>query len=249
MGGNSVTITVGSLFSGIGGLELGLERAGMSVVWQVEIDDYCRRVLTKHWPDVPKFIDVREVGAHNLEYVDVICGGFPCQDVSLAGTQAGLAGERSGLWHEFARVIREIRPRFVLVENVAALLSNGFGVVLSELATNGYDAEWDVLPAGYFGAPHRRERVFLLAHSHESDGQARVGSESQRARPIFAGRDCPGFPIWLQTTAESHRVDDGIPARIYEARVGALGNAVVPQVAEYIGRLIVQADSRLEGAA
>lgn len=132
-----MTLTVGSLFSGIGGLELGLERAGMRTVWQVEQNEYCRKVLAKHWPDVQRFIDVREVGAHNLPPVDLICGGFPCQDISNAGTMEGLAGERSGLWSEYARIVRELRPRYVVVENVSALLARGIGCVLGDLAGLG----------------------------------------------------------------------------------------------------------------
>ncbi len=158
-------LTIGSLFSGIGGLDLGLERAGMTVKWQVEIDPYCRRVLAKHWPNVERFEDVRLVGAHNLARVDLICGGFPCQDISNAGKRAGIDGERSGLWSEFHRIICELRPQLVLVENVAALLVRGMGRVLGDLAESGYDAEWDCIPAAAVGAPHIRNRVFILAHA------------------------------------------------------------------------------------
>lgn len=156
--------TFGSLFSGIGGLDLGLERAGWSCAWQVEIDPFCRRILARHWPAVPRHRDVRAVGAAELQRVDLIAGGFPCQDVSVAGKQAGLAGARSGLWFEYARIVRELRPRFVLVENVPGLAGNGLGDVLGSLASLGYDAEWDVLPAAAFGAPHLRERIYLVAY-------------------------------------------------------------------------------------
>jgi site-specific DNA-cytosine methylase len=122
--------TFGSLFAGIGGMDLGLERAGLTCRWQVEIDPYCRKVLAKHWPDVPKLEDVRDAGAHNLQPVGLIAGGFPCQDISNAGKRAGIDGERSGLWSEYARIIRELRPRYVLVENVSALLARGFERVL-----------------------------------------------------------------------------------------------------------------------
>src|SRR4051812_10602658 len=127
-------LTFGSLFAGIGGIDLGLERAGMQCKWQVEINDYATRVLAKHWPDVHRERDVRACGAHNLTTVDLICGGFPCQDISYAGKGAGLAGRRSGLWFEYARIIRELEPRYVLVENVAALLDRGMGDVLGSLA-------------------------------------------------------------------------------------------------------------------
>lgn len=157
-------VRLGSLFSGIGGLDLGVEHAtGAHTVWQVEADAWCRSVLARHWPDARRYDDICTVG-DELESVDIIAGGFPCQDVSVAGKRAGLAnGERSGLWREFARIIRMVRPRFVFVENVAGLLSLDFGCVLGDLAALGFNAEWTVLRASDAGAPHRRERVFVLA--------------------------------------------------------------------------------------
>ena len=222
-------LTVGSLFSGIGGIDLGLERTGRyTIAWQIELDDYCQRVLAKHWPDTPRFRDVRDCGAHNLPPVDLLCGGFPCPDLSLAGKRAGIDGRRSGLWYEFARLIGELRPRFVLIENVYGLLCGGawvpldrcscdrqrseddagmvcawcggslgdepasvyrswMGVVLGDLAARGYDAQWQVLPAAAVGAPHLRERVFLVAYAcgdgrrwwqHESQPESQGGSPS-----------------------------------------------------------------------
>ncbi len=156
-------LTVGSLFAGIGGFDLGLERTGgFEVRWQCEIDDYCRRVLAKHWPDVKRYGDIRELA--DVERVDVLCGGFPCQDISNAGKRAGIDGERSGLWSEYVRIIRMVRPRYVLVENVAALLNRGMERVLGELSESGYDAEWDIISASAVGAPHRRERVWIIAY-------------------------------------------------------------------------------------
>jgi DNA (cytosine-5)-methyltransferase 1 len=161
-------VTFGELFAGIGGFSLGLERAGMTCKWQVEIDPYARAVLNKHWPDVRRHDDVRtfpptHTHTHTQDFsVDLICGGFPCQDISVAGKGAGLAGARSGLWHEFARIIGELRPRYVIVENVAALLTRGMGTVLGDLSSLGYDAEWHVIPASAVGAPHRRERVWIV---------------------------------------------------------------------------------------
>ena len=167
---------VGSLFSGIGGLDLGLEWAGMEVVWQVEIDDWCRSLLGKRFPNVAQYADIKE--CRNMPSVDLICGGFPCQDVSLAGKRKGLRdGTRTGLWQEMARIIREVGPRWVLAENVPGLLSavgvdgqrgEAFGTVLRDLDKMGYDAEWCVLSAGALGAPHRRERVFVVAWRRES---------------------------------------------------------------------------------
>ena len=146
------------LFSGIGGFSLGLERSGgFKTVAFCEIEPFCRRVLAKYWPDVPCYDDIRTLTAERLAAdgvgVDAVCGGFPCQDISVAGKGAGIAGERSGLWREYARIIGELRPRFVIVENVAALLGRGLGDVLGDLAALGYDAEWHCIPASAVGAP------------------------------------------------------------------------------------------------
>ena len=176
---------IGSLFSGIGGLELGLEWAGVGrTVWQVERDSYCRQVLAHHWPEAQRFDDVCTVGAHNLPPVDVMCGGFPCQDISYAGKGAGLAGARSGLWYEYARIVGELEPRFVVVENVSALLTRGIDAVLGTLADLGYNAEWSTLRASDVGAPHRRERVFIVAYAAElfSDGGGVHGRGVRQAR-------------------------------------------------------------------
>jgi DNA (cytosine-5)-methyltransferase 1 len=178
---------IGSLFSGIGGLELGLEAAlGARTVWQVEQDAYCKQVLARHWPDAVRYDDVRAVGAHNLEPVDLVCGGFPCQDISTAGRGAGLAGARSGLWFEFARIVGELRPRFVVVENVAALVGRGLDVVVGELSARGYDSLWFPLRASDVGAPHRRERLFIVAHTASGE-LVRVGRERTRLGTAIAG--------------------------------------------------------------
>lgn len=163
-GGESV-LTFGSLFSGIGGLDLGLERAGWTCKWQVEIDPYCRQVLDRHWPSIPKYGDIRELTGNELDRVDLLAGGFPCQDLSLAGKGAGLAGERSGLWFEYLRLICTLRPRWVFVENVPGLFVRGIDTVLGGLAEAGYDATWFCLQAADVGAPHRRERVIILAYA------------------------------------------------------------------------------------
>jgi DNA (cytosine-5)-methyltransferase 1 len=196
-----MTFRIGSLFSGIGGLELGLERAtGGHVVWQVERDAWCRRVLAKHWPKAERFDDVCTVGAASLAPVDVICGGFPCQDISFAGKGAGLDGERSGLWYEYARIVRELRPRIVVVENVAALLVRGLDAVLGTLASLGYDAAWDCVPAASVGAPHRRDRLFVVAwrnladaglHGRDGDAERDGGTVGGR-KAVLEGRDALG---------------------------------------------------------
>jgi len=238
-------LTHGSLFAGIGGFDLGFERAGIQSVWQVEIDEYCRSVLAKHWPSVQRFSDIRTVGKTNLASVDVISGGFPCQDVSRAGLGAGLEGERSGLWREMYRVICELRPRVIVVENVAALLDGEIGDVLRDLAAAGYDAEWRVLRASDFGAPHTRERVWIVAYPNKKYGQAWLGTEQDWTQQILTGchREC--LPIWLQTADRFIGMDDGVSAEIYRQRVGSLGNAIVPQIAEWIGRRIVEQNNAL----
>lgn len=268
-----MTLTFGSLFAGIGGMDLGLERAGMQCRWQVEIDDYATKVLAKHWPTVPRFRDVRDVGAGCLERVDLIAGGFPCQDISVAGKGAGIAGKRSWLWAEYARIIGELRPRFVLVENVPALRSRGLGRVLGDLASLGYDTEWDCIPAAAVGAPHLRDRIWIVAYASGSRDRALAGSVYGDARADRAkndqqpGRDgaaladahgerrqkfhAPAQPGWAGllagridqrrdqwgTEPDLGRVAHGVPARV--DRLRCLGNAVVPQVVEWIGRRIV----------
>jgi len=155
-------LTVGSLFSGIGGLDLGLERAGMTVRWQVEQDAWCQRVLAKHWPDVPRYGDIKTIDWTEVEPIDLVCGGFPCQPVSLAGKRRAQDDPR-WLWPEFARCLRVLRPRFALLENVPGLLSAGFGDVLGDLAALGYDAEWDVAKEV---PPRRGKRPGAWPHPH-----------------------------------------------------------------------------------
>lgn len=158
----------GSLFAGLGGFDVGLERAGWSCAWQVEKDDHALGVLRHHWPEVPKFDDVRTVGAAELAPVDLLAGGFPCQDLSVAGRRAGLAGERSGLFWEVCRIARELAPRWLLLENVPGLLSsNGgrdMGTVLGALGDLGYWWTYRCLDSQHFGVPQRRLRVFIVGH-------------------------------------------------------------------------------------
>lgn len=235
---------IGSLFSGIGGLELGLERAGLGhVVWQCEIDPYCREVLARHWPEAKRFEDVREIDS-SAPAVDILCGGFPCQDVSVAGKRAGLAGERSGLWFEFARIVRELRPRYVVVENVPGLLTGGLGDVLGELAASGYDAEWDCVPASAVGAPHRRDRVFILAYpdaAHRAGDGVSCGPTTERIGAWDARCGGNAEPGWWAAEPNVGRVADGVPRR--SQRLKALGNAVVPQCAEVVGRVIARMEA------
>lgn len=250
-------LNVLSLFAGIGGLDLGLERAGMTVVGQVEIDPYCQRVLAKHWPNVPRHDDVRSAADWWLSTerpaVDVICGGFPCQPFSTAGLQRGVADER-WMWPAMANVISAVRPGFVVVENVGQLVRprarHAFGWLLGDLAELGFDAEWSLLSACALGAPHTRERLFLVANANGQHGPARLGIRPIGPGPLSrvdyrasAWRDpIDGF---LAASNRRDRVANGDAVRL----VAAGGNAVVPQVAEYVGRLIVDHAASLDGAA
>jgi DNA (cytosine-5)-methyltransferase 1 len=290
-------LSVGSLFAGIGGFDLGLERAGMRIAWHSEIDPYASAVLKKHWPHVPNHGDVRSIRAGTVEPVDVICGGFPCQDISNAGKRAGIDGERSGLWSEYARIVGELRPRYVIVENVAALLGRGIERVLGDLAALGFDAEWHCIPASAVGAPHKRDRVWLIAYADSESaggginpGATERGETATPPRATDAGdanssgtrsrqpdvADANGERIykrgsprylarelaahiqqsgrgwasedrghsWWQSEPDVRRVADGVSQRV--DRLRCLGNAIVPQVAEVIGRAIVTAERATE---
>jgi DNA (cytosine-5)-methyltransferase 1 len=290
------------LFSGIGGFSLGLERAGMKTIAFCEVDPACRQVLKKHWPNVPIFEDVKTLTAKDVhDTVDIICGGFPCQDISVAGRGAGLAGQRSGLWYEYHRLIGEIRPRYVIIENVAALRSRGLDAVLGGLAEIGYDAQWHCIPASALGAPHQRDRTWVVAYA-ERDGCAgaqvaggakeAVREEPAGARDAFDATRTGRIPAAERDVADassaglsrgerirdyleenlrrwqaasrsatescpvsgrpSHswhaepdvgRVADGVPNRV--DRLKQLGNAVVPQIPELIGRAILDYENSL----
>ena len=241
-----------SLFAGIGGLELGLEWAGMTTVGQVEIDPYCRRVLARHWPEVPRHDDVRTAvewwQSETRPEVHVVAGGFPCQPFSDAGFRLGTADERWA-WPWMEAVVRGLRPWYVVVENVSALVrdSGAFGSVLRDLHTLGFDAEWATLRASDFGAPHPRERVYLVAYAAGEHGFSRDRLvESGVGRTSLAVGGLPGLAAhqrrraaheWLAREPRVDRLVDGVPNQVDRLRVA--GNAVVPQVAEHIGRLIM----------
>lgn len=250
-----------SLFAGIGGFDLGFERAGLQCIAQVEKDPFCRAVLAKHWPDVPKLKDVRDAGKHNLPPSDVVCGGFPCQDASLANTnRQGFDGVRSSLWLEFARIVCELRPRWVVIENVPGLLSANdgaaFATIHRQLFRMGYDAERATLPAAAFGAPHLRKRIFIVAYpigvrlfSSINEGffsgiskgeQENFWRKNRQPIRTSSGR------IGCIPNPGIFRVDDGFPSGLDKARLKALGNAVVPQIAEWIGRRIIEVEPRHE---
>lgn len=235
------------LFSGIGGFSLGLERAGMRTVAFCEIDEYCRSVLRKHWPTVPIHADIRTLTGGHLKWVhsvgriDVICGGFPCQDISSAGPKLGIDGARSGLWKEYARLVGEIRPRYVIVENVADLRIRGLQRILGDLAALGYDAQWDCIPACAVGAPHERDRLWLVAYPERERLPSGFFQCAGAAAIEFAanGRGRFGYPVGAAWDGEPDLalLVHGLPDELAAAH--ALGNAVVPQIPEIIGRAIM----------
>jgi DNA (cytosine-5)-methyltransferase 1 len=246
------------LFSGIGGFSLGLERTGgFETVAFCEIEPYPRAVLKKHWPEVPCYEDVRTLTADTLARdgiaVDVICGGFPCQDISSAGHMLGMDGERSILWQEVSRLAGELHPQFVILENVSGLLSLGMGDVLRGLAAIGYDAEWHCIPAGHIGASHQRDRIWIIAYPAKGDAASampqripkitrRISSSIREAGSrSFCSHE--GFAtVRLNGEPSLCRADDGFSYSLVLNGIMALGNAVVPQIPELIGRAILQAE-------
>jgi len=296
-------LTLGSLFAGIGGFDLGFERAGFETVWQVEIDEYCRRVLEKHFPRAERFGDIRECGAHNLKRVDVICGGFPCQPFSSAGQRLGTADDRH-LWPEMLRVISALRPDFVVAENVAGFIALEDGRILDQVYSDLESEDYELLPplmvpAASFGAWHRRDRIWICAHSlrstrgtepkQQQEDRAAVtrrvcahgadtksnGCGSRRAEPArFIGRSKPdyaaahaghasiaGLPDWAggemgqpsplteferpggrEIERDFRGVAHGVSRRV--DRLRGLGNAVVPQIAQWIAERIKESLSQ-----
>lgn len=243
------------LFSGIGGFSLGLERTGgFETIAFCEWEDHAQRILRKHWPDVPIFKDVRELHGEDLpEKPDVICGGFPCQDLSSIGKQAGFSGERSSLYTEMLRIVGECRPRYTIFENVTNLImgDNGrwFAKFLYDLAEVGCDAEWHCIPAAILGADHERDRVWVIAYPKENGNtelkEPHRGKNSTREkRAIFADQLFNLLRGWrpLLGRADSKpgicRIVDGFPGGM--DRLGRLGNAVVPQIPELIGYAILR---------
>jgi DNA (cytosine-5)-methyltransferase 1 len=174
-------VVVGSLFAGIGGFDLAARWMGWRTAWVSEIDPFACQVLAHHFPDAPNHGDITQIDFTTVEPVDILVGGFPCQDISNAGKQAGIEGARSGLWFHYARAIRELRPRYVVVENVAALTNRGLDRVLGSLAEIGYDAEWGCFGAADVGAPHKRDRLWLLAYPNDTglQGGERCGAASR----------------------------------------------------------------------
>lgn len=230
------------LFSGIGGFSLGLERTGgFETVAFCEIEEFPRRVLAKHWPNIPCYTDVRRLTGAIVGPVDVITGGFPCQDISAAGARAGLHGDRSSLFFEIDRLIGELRPGFVILENSPELLDRWLGDVLGALAKRGLNAEWEIIPAALFGAPHLRERIWIVAYSPEITGLHELHLGDAIWRRLSDARNPWATDAWDSPEAGTCRVDDGVPNRV--DRTGACGNAVVPQIPELIGHAILERKS------
>lgn len=241
---------VGSLFSGIGGLDLGLERAGMTVAWQSEIDPYASKVLAKHWPQLPNHGDIKRIDWGAVEPVDVICGGYPCQPFSTAGKRQGEDDPRH-LWPWVRDAISALRPRYAILENVRGHLSLGGLSVVGALAEIGYNCEWRLVSAVGMGAPHRRDRLIIVAYPHSDSkpvGTFNGQSFGMVAYPnkfraqvsperIFSSIEKSQCFTWWEIEPAVGRVADGVPHRV--DRLRGLGNAVVPQVAEYIGRLVM----------
>lgn len=235
------------LFSGIGGFSLGLEATqGFETFAFVETNPFCQRVLRKHWPHVQQFSDIREVTIQPGAF-DALCGGFPCQDVSAAKSTGGgqsLLGDRSGLWFEYLRLIEEGHPNWIIIENVKVLRTKGLSIILEQLAKLGYDAEWHIIPAYGAGYPHARERLWVVAHatSHRLErvqpfplqGLRSVPwAENGRIAENWLGRWDPSAPRLLRSR-------NGVPN--YVDRITAIGNAVVPAIAYYIGSAILRAE-------
>ena len=272
-----MTLTVGSLFSGIGGLDLGLERAGMQVIWQSEIDPFACKVLKKHWPEVPNYGDIKQIDWATIPRPDVICGGYPCQPFSTAGKRRGTDDPRH-LWPWVRTAISELRPRYAILENVRGHLTMGGLQVIGELAEIGYDAQWRIVSAAGVGAPHRRERIIIVAYPNDArGGTPERGIDTERAPKIEKWQNFAQFGVsrcgenvadtdrrrceqrkpeakpfswtsssskrnyaeWWEVEPSVGRVVNGVSNRVDKLR--GLGNAVVPQVAEYIGRLVMAA--------
>lgn len=269
-----MTATIGSLFSGVGGLELGIETAlpGASVIWQAENDPAARRVLAAHWPAVHRYTDVRQID-DQAPRPDIICGGSPCQDISAAGKGAGIEGERSSLWFEFARIIRALRPGVVFFENVPPIVKRGLDRILGDLAEVGMSAVWDCFRAADVGAPHRRERFFLLAYAdsgrREGERLAQPGrvegapgrEPDGRGHDRYVHRFPPGptgIADWDGPLPAVRRGDARTPvgmdrgwraANRIADRLRLLGNACVPQQAALAWSVLVARAAGLEERA
>lgn len=237
-------VKIGSLFAGIGGFDLAARWMGWETAWFSEIDPYASAVLAKHWPGVPNHGDITRIDWSTVEPVDLLCGGYPCQPVSRSGKRATQSDDR-WLWPEFGRAVGTLRPRWAVMENAPGLLDGGIADVLRDLALIGYDAEWTVIPATAAGAPHRRDRVWMLAYPigvgaesgfFERGELAEAWREARMGK--FGGMDGP--ESWLQAIPALCGEDDGLPGKV--DRLRCCGNSVVPQVARMVFQVIAKAD-------
>tara|TARA_R100001129_G_scaffold3058_1_gene3099 strand:- start:423 stop:1199 length:777 start_codon:yes stop_codon:yes gene_type:complete len=246
-------LTTVDLFAGLGGFSQGLSICGgFKTVAFCEQDEFCQAVLEKHWPGVPIYPDVRELSGEQLAGADIICSGFPCQDLSIAGNKLGLEGKRSGLWGEAVRLIGEIRPRYAIVENVTNLLAGPnsrrgewFGIVLGDLAQIGFDAEWHSIQAAEVGAPTERERVWIIAYPSSArlqgpilDGESFCKS-NKKTRTKFGNRIVSCGAGWPEL-GPYFRVGDGLSSWSHEIK--ALGNSICPPIVAEIGKAILNAE-------
>ena len=242
-----------SLFSGIGGIDLGFEQAGIETVLQVEKDKYCLDILGKQWPSIRRMSNIKLVTAEDCAGANILYGGFPCQPVSDQGERR-VYNDSRWLWPEFHRLINEVKPDYAVIENVPGLLKRGGGTVLRNLAESGYDAEWSTLTARAFGAPHHRERLFIIAYPC-GNGRSLLGELARDTRSaewlsaptLHKWEDWRGWlnetvaiGNWNETQTSVLGVDDGLSEKLDKKRIKALGNAVVPAVAQYIGEQIVK---------
>jgi DNA (cytosine-5)-methyltransferase 1 len=252
-------IRIGSLFSGIGGFELGLERAipNSQTIWQVEQDKFCQKILKKHWPEAIIYDDVRNINKNNVESIDILCGGFPCQDISIAGNGKGIIKNetRSGLWWEMHRIIDELEPRIAIMENVPAITFRGGWDVVGSLAQIGYDCEWTIISARDFGACHVRERWFCVAYPNSERLQKksvvtiRPESTTKGIRLDFGCTNnseqqySTGAGPWATAHPEPLicGMDDGVSRKLDSPRLKTLGNSIVPQCSQWIGEQILKA--------
>lgn len=242
------TLTHGSLFSGVGGFELGAQMSGIETLWNCEIEAHNRKILKKHFPESKQYLDIMEM--ENVEYVDIISGGFPCQDLSIANTSnkdvwkdgkcIGIKGTRSGLWSEMWRIINEVRPQYAIIENSPMLLIRGFETVIADLQKIGYVVEWQCLQASQFGYNHKRERFYGIAYPLEKRRNDNIAAfrELREVLQQEASRQNPvSMPIKRFDSDSDYanvRMDDGFSSGLDKRRIEMMGNAVIPQIAHYL---------------
>lgn len=226
-------------FAGIGGFRLGLERSGFKCIGSCEIDEKARKVYYSRFGDWPDG-DIKAVKSINGAYI--LCGGFPCQDVSIAGAREGIEGQRTGLWKELVRLVTNCNPRWCIFENVPGLLTKGFTTVLNDLASIGYDAEWESISAASFGAPHVRDRIWIVAYPN--GGRFHNVESSSKAQQHTLSKLAPSHEtFWTQTKPPFCGMDDGLWRKSYGDQFRLLGNSVVPQIVEFVGRRIMEIEN------